>query len=390
MIGTPVANRLRAELEGVIGFFVNTLALRLGLGGLPTGIELLARARAVALGAFDHQAVPFERVVEALHPDRSLGHSPLFQAMLVLQAPDRTGDGLTLAGVEAEALELGSLGSKFDVTLSLAEAGGGLSGWLEYDADLFEAATLARLAAQLGEVLSGLADAPARPVWRLALVTAAERARLLGPGSGSGALDPDGLTSVVSLVAGQVAARADAVALEGDGARLSYGALWARSGLLARRLVGLGVGPETVVGLCLPRGIDAVVAVLAVWRAGGCYVALDPAYPDARLAYLIRDSGALAVLCHGATAPRLAAALERDPVTLLDLDADPGDAAPGAPALSGSALSGSAPSGPAPSGPAPSGPAPPAQPMPRAWPTSSIPPVPPDNPNPSPSPMARF
>ena len=343
VIGTPVANRLRAELEGVIGFFVNTLALRLGLGGLPTGIELLARARAVALGAFDHQAVPFERVVEALHPDRSLGHSPLFQAMLVLQAPDRTGDGLTLAGVDAEALELGSLGSKFDVTLSLAEAGGGLSGWLEYDADLFEAATLTRLAAQLGEVLSGLADAPTRPVWRLALVTAAERARLLGPGPGAGVVDPDGLASVVSLVAGQVAARPEAVALEGDGARLSYGALWARSGLLARRLVGLGVGPETVVGLCLPRGIDAVVAVLAVWRAGGCYVALDPAYPDARLAYLIRDSGALAVLCQGATAPRLAAALERDPVTLLDLDADPGDAA----RLAAPAPSGSAPSGPA-------------------------------------------
>ena len=190
VIGTPVANRLRPELEGLIGFFVNTLALRLGLGGLPTGVELLSRARSVALAGYDHQAVPFERVVEALHPDRSLGHSPLFQAMLVLQPPS-AGGGVALAGLAGEELALGSLGAKFDVTLALAEtAGGGLAGVLEYDGDLFEAATMARLAAQLGAVLSGLARAPAAPAWRLSLVDAAERARLMARARPRAAVPP--------------------------------------------------------------------------------------------------------------------------------------------------------------------------------------------------------
>ena len=144
VVGTPIANRTRVEVEGLIGFFVNTLALRLDLGGLPRGVELLARARAVALGGYDHQAVPFEQVVEALNPERSLGHSPVFQAMLVLQnAPSEARAGTDCwrwPGLAGEALELGSLGSKFDVTLSLAETGGGLEGSLEYDSDLFDRA----------------------------------------------------------------------------------------------------------------------------------------------------------------------------------------------------------------------------------------------------------
>ena len=237
VVGTPVANRLRPELEGVVGFFVNSLALRLGLGGLPSGVEVLRRARSVALGGYDHQAVPFEQVVEALHPERSLGHSPLFQAMLVLQPPERGagGDGLlALPGLAGEALELGSLGSKFDVTLSLAETGGGLEGSLEYDSDLFEAATMARLAAQLGETLRQLALTPDLPVWRLDLVTAAERARLawaapagprVGPGVGPG------VVSVVSLLRSQVAARGDAVAVVGGrGATELSGFVVARRG----------------------------------------------------------------------------------------------------------------------------------------------------------------
>lgn len=330
VIGTPVANRMRPELEGLIGFFVNTLALRLGLGGMPTGQALLARARAAALGGYDHQAVPFEQVVEALHPERSLSHSPLFQAMLVLQSAPG-GGGLALTGLAAEELELGSLGAKFDVTLSLTEAGGALDGTLEYDADLFAAARMTRLAAQVGEVLDQLAAAPAAPVWRLALVGAAERARLLAA-PGRGAAEGG---SLVALMAAQVAARGEAVAVEGGGERLSYRELWSRSGALAHRLRGLGVGPERVVGICLERGIAAVVAVVAVWRAGGCYVALDPAYPDARLRYLLADSGAALVLSQGAAAARCAAL---GAAGVLDLDT-PGDDAGGAdaPALPGPA-----------------------------------------------------
>ena len=332
VIGTPVANRLRPELEGVVGFFVNTLALRLGLGGMPSGSALLARARQVALGGYDHQAVPFERVVEALHPERSLGHSPLFQAMLALQGSERElVPGLGLAGVSGEALDLGSLGSKFDVTLSLAAtAEGGLTGSLEYDSDLFGAATMARLGAQLAAALRGLAQAPARPLWRLELVDASP-ARI-GPrpvrrGGGGDA------ASVVSLVEAQVLLRPGSVAVEGGGEGLSYGALWSRSGTLAARLRGLGVGPDRVVGLCLDRAVGTVVSVLAVWRAGGAYVALDPTYPDARLDYLIRDSGAVAVLSRGGDAARIEGLLAADPgsrrVAVLDLDRfDDNDAGP--------------------------------------------------------------
>ncbi|MCL2782203.1 MAG: AMP-binding protein, partial [Actinomycetia bacterium] len=321
VIGTPVANRLRPELEGLIGFFVNTLALRLGLGGMPTGREVLARARTAALGGYDHQAVPFERVVEALHPERSLSHSPVFQAMLVLQSA-APGGGLALPGLAAAELDLGSLGAKFDVTLSLSETDGALAGTLEYDADLFAAARMTRLAAQLGAVLEQLAAAPEAPLWRLALVGAAERARLLAaPGGDGGA----GAGSVVALLAAQVARRGDAVAVEGGGERLSYGALWSRSGALARRLQDRGVGPERVVGICLERGVAAVVAVVAVWRAGGCYVALDPAYPDARLRYLIADSGAALVLSAGAAAARCAAL---GATGVLDLDAGAPGGAP--------------------------------------------------------------
>ena len=296
VIGTPVANRLRAELEGVIGFFVNTLALRLGLGGLPTGIELLARARAVALGAFDHQAVPFERVVEALHPDRSLGHSPLFQAMLVLQAPDRTGDGLTLAGVDAEALELGSLGSKFDVTLSLAEAGGGLSGWLEYDADLFEAATLTRLAAQLGEVLSGLADAP----------DAAGMASGTGHGGGAGAAARPRTGSRRNCIWHDKQSRCllcrncdripAAIAMRDHGRSVTFAELRAQSLCVSDRLAQLGIGRGDVVGLFAFRSIEAIAGILGILQVGAAYLPLDPNYPGDRLTYMLSDSGVRIIL----------------------------------------------------------------------------------------------
>ena len=260
---------------------------------------------------------------------------------------------MALAGLAGEELALGSLGAKFDVTLALAEtAGGGLAGVLEYDGDLFEAATMARLAAQLGAVLSALARAPAAPVWRLSLVDAAERARLIGPratpGRGPAAPqgDPEGdagpARSVVSLVRSRVAWLGDADAVAGDGERLSYRALWARSGVLAARLRARGIGPERVVGLCLPRGVAAVVSVLAVWRAGGCYVALDPAYPDARLSYLIADSGAALVLSQGADAARLSTLPDAGAMPVLDLDTLDLDGGADDPARDHPALSGPA------------------------------------------------
>ena len=294
----------------------------------------ISEFHALSLCSFNHSSLArgsdaskLLTLVEALHPERSLGHSPLFQAMLVLQTATPLGGaagGFELGGVAGEALELGSLGSKFDVTLSLAEAAGGLVGTVEYDADLFAAATVARLVAQLGSVLGQLADAPDLPVWRLALVGAAERARLAAAPAPPRARAEAG--SVVALLAAQVGVRGDALAVEGGGERLSYRALWTRAGVLAARLRRQGVGADGVVGLCLPRGVAAVVAVVAVWRAGASYVALDPSYPDARLRYLIRDSGAAVVLCQGGDAAARLAALPAedgpgDGAVALDLDA---------------------------------------------------------------------
>ena len=329
VVGTPLANRLRGEVEGLIGFFVNTLALRLGVGGLGSGRDLLRQARAVAVAGYGHQAVPFEQVVEALQPERSLAHAPLFQAMLVLQ--NAPAAAVELSGLTVAEQALGSLGSKFDVTLSLGEAGGALEGALEYDADLFDAASMARLAGQVGRALAGLAADPAAAAHRLELVTAAERRRLLRLAAGPAPSVAPASGSVWDLVVARGAACPAAVAVEFGGGSLSYGALLARARGLGYRLRELGVGPEVAVGVALDRGLDLAVAVLAIWGAGGAYVPLDPSYPGPRLGYLVAESGIGLVLTSRAVAARLAGAL--DPARLLVVDAmavaEDGPALPG-------------------------------------------------------------
>ncbi|MGH8141748.1 MAG: amino acid adenylation domain-containing protein, partial [Steroidobacteraceae bacterium] len=302
VIGTPVANRMRPELEGLIGFFVNTLALRLGVGGVARGSALLARARQVALSGYDHQAVPFERVVAALHPDRSLDHAPLFQAMLVLQNAGPAGSelGSGLAGLPATAVELGSLGAKFDVTLSLEERAGGLVGVVEYDAGRYQRAGMARLAGDVGRVLAGLAADAAAPLWRLDLVAAAERSRLLawgagGPVAGAAAdgADPYNLVHRFTTAAQR---NPGATALRCHDRRVSFAELQRRSSHIAAHLKRLGVSRGDIVGLLATRSVDAISAIFGVLQSGAAYLPLDPNYPPDRLSYMISDSGVRIIL----------------------------------------------------------------------------------------------
>jgi amino acid adenylation domain-containing protein len=292
-VGSPIANRDRQEIEPLIGCFVNTLTMRVRLAGDPGFRELLARVREVTLGAYDHQGVPFERLVEELAAERDRAHAPLFQVMLVLQnaplPPLRMGE------LVLERRELPTGTAKFDLTLALAEEEGGIGGALEHSTDLFESATAARLMGHLAELLRGAAAEPARPLSALPLLTAGERRQILEEWNATTVVLPGGLC-LPDLVAAQAARTPQAQAVVGwrlSGVeRLTYAELLARADRLAARLVALGVGPEARVGVCLERTVDLPVALLAVLRAGGAYVPLDPAYPRERLEFMLRDSGA--------------------------------------------------------------------------------------------------
>ncbi|HEX7239911.1 MAG TPA: amino acid adenylation domain-containing protein, partial [Longimicrobiaceae bacterium] len=302
VVGGPVAGRTRRETEGLIGFFVNTLALRTDLSGDPTVAELLGRVRETVLGAHAHQELPFERLVEELGVRRDLAHTPLFQVMLALEneGARRT---LPLGELEAERLEVGTGATKFDLVLSLADEGERITGALEYRTDLFEAATAARMAGHLGVLLEAMAADPARRLSDLEWITPAERRLVLEEWSATEDAYPR--ASVHALFAEQAARTPDAVALVFEGGTLTYAELDARSGRLARTLRGRGVGPETRVGICMERSPGLVVAMLAVLRAGGAYVPLDPEYPVGRLAFMLADSRVRVVLAQEETRERL-------------------------------------------------------------------------------------
>ncbi|HTU08782.1 MAG TPA: condensation domain-containing protein, partial [Trebonia sp.] len=270
LLGTPVANRTRQEVEGLIGFFVNTLVLRTRLGGDPTVTALLAQLRETALSAYAHQELPFEQLVEELQPVRSLERSPLFQVMLVLQ--NQRAAAPALAGLQATALALPSGGAKYELSLSLAETAAGLSAALEYDSDLYRAETAARLLAHLERVLGAMAAHPERRVSALSLLSADERHAVIEDWNATAAAVPE--ATLADLFAAAARRHGGEVAAVCGGESLSYAALDERANRLARRLIGLGVGPERVVGVALERSLELVVALLAVVKAGGCYLAL--------------------------------------------------------------------------------------------------------------------
>jgi amino acid adenylation domain-containing protein len=309
VVGSPVANRNRLELEGLIGFFTNTLALRLDLSGDPSFWELGRRVRAVALDAYSHQDVPFEKLVEELAPERQPGRNPLFQAMLVLQklpAPP------ALPGVAAELLDVDAGTAKFDLALLLVEAEGAAAGVLEYARDLFDEATVDRLLGHLRTLIEGAVEDPGRRLSALPLLTLPEREELR---AWSRPLTPEPATLLIHQgVAAQAARTPDAVAVvfgEGGGETLSYAELTARSRRLARRLRALGVGPDVPVGLFLERSADLMVALLAVLEAGGAYLPLDPGYPAERLRLMLEDAHAPLLLTHAPLAATVPAGAGR-------------------------------------------------------------------------------
>ncbi|MEW5927747.1 MAG: non-ribosomal peptide synthase/polyketide synthase [Gemmatimonadota bacterium] len=289
-VGTPVAGRTRLETEPLIGFFVNTLVLRTDLSGDPTFRELLARVRETTLGAFAHQEIPFERLVEELAPERSLAHTPLFQAMFVMQNAER--GGLRMGGLQVEALAAGGgETAKFDLSLGLADDEGGFAGSLAYRAELWEPATVERMLAHLALLLEEVAARPERRLGEVSLLRGAERERVLAGWSGGRERFP-AEEPLHRLFERQAERRPEAVALSFEGRSLTYAGLDREANRLAHHLLRLGVGPETRVALCLERSPEMVVALLGVLKAGGAYVPLDPAYPAERLAYTLGDSGA--------------------------------------------------------------------------------------------------
>ena len=296
-VGTAIANRNRAELEGLIGFFVNTLVLRTDLSGDPDRRELMRRTREVALDAYAHQDLPFEKLVEELAPARDLSRPPLFRVLLTLQ--NEALPALSLPGIAATLLPPASRTAKFDLTLSLVPEGAGLAGWLEYATELFDEVTVRRLLGHFERLLQGLADdgAPDVRLSSLPLLTPSERAQLLGEWNDTGAAPvPD--VCLHQLFEAQAARTPDAVALVSadGGQRLSYRELDRRAEALARRLRARGVRPEGLAGVLMDRTVELIVGLLAVLKAGGAYVPIDPAYPRRRVEILLASSRAAVLL----------------------------------------------------------------------------------------------
>ncbi|HEX3557487.1 MAG TPA: amino acid adenylation domain-containing protein, partial [Thermoanaerobaculia bacterium] len=301
-VGSPVAGRNRVETEALIGFFVNTLVLRTSLAGDPDFFELLRRTRETTLGAYDHQEVPFERLVEELAPRRDLRHSPLFQVMLAFQ--NTPPPVLEVSGLRLEPLALESGAAKFDLVLNAREEGDGLEIVLEYVHDLFDPATAARIAVHLAVLLAGAVADPYCGLRELPLLAAAEAHQLAVEWGEAPAPAPAG-PCLHELVAARAAAMPDAPAAVCDGEELTYGRLDRLANGLALRLRALGVGPEVPVALLLERSVASVAAVLGVLKAGGVYVPVDPAYPAERLSWLLEDSGAPVVVTSSGLAGRV-------------------------------------------------------------------------------------
>jgi amino acid adenylation domain-containing protein len=287
VVGTPTAGRTHRATEGLIGLFTNMLALRTDLSGDPPFRELLQRVKEVALGAYAHQDLPFEKLVAALNPVRDMSRQPIFQALFALQnVPQERLElpELTLSRIGGEHVT-----AKFDLSLYLREADAELRGQFEYVTDLFDASTIERLAGHFSTVLEGIVAAPDARLSELPLLGEAERRQLVTEWNDTAANYPSD-KCVHDLFAAQAGLTPDAVALVYEDQELTYGELDRRSNQLAHHLQKLGVGPEVIVGLCVERSPEMVIGLLGILKAGGAYLPLDPSYPAERLAYMVSDA----------------------------------------------------------------------------------------------------
>ncbi|HEY1271032.1 MAG TPA: amino acid adenylation domain-containing protein, partial [Terriglobales bacterium] len=283
-VGSPIANRTRPEIERLIGFFVNTLVLRTDLSGNPKFRELLGRVRETALGAYAHQDLPFEMLVEDLHPERTLSYNPLFQVVFALQNAARPP--LQLGGITIESLPIDSATAKFDMALYMWESG---NAQLEYNTDLFDASTIERMTGHFQTLLQSIAEDPDQPVGSLRLLTSSEQTDLLSAWDAT-AIDYPPHISIHQRFETQVERTPHAIAAVCESEKLTYAELNSRANQLAHFLRKRGVGPDVLVGMYMDRSLDMVVAILAIVKAGGAYLPLDPAYPPDRLAFMLDDS----------------------------------------------------------------------------------------------------
>jgi amino acid adenylation domain-containing protein len=321
VVGTPIANRGRRELEELIGFFANTLALRVDAAGDPVFADLARRVRESALGAYAHQDLPFERLVDELQPERDLGHAPIFQVMFILQnAPPAL---LELGELTFSILEVEEGRAQFDLSLALMEIQGEMAARLEYGSDLFDAATAERMLGHFGTLVAAAVAEPRARLSALSLLSEEERRQVLVAWNDTRMDFPEELT-VAELFEASARRSPAALAISCGGRSLLYRELDERAERLARRLVRLGIGPEVRVGLCLERTPEMVVAMLAVLKAGGAYVPLDPTHPRERLGWILEDAAVPVLLADRGSL----AALPEHRATVIDpAAAEPADAA---------------------------------------------------------------
>jgi amino acid adenylation domain-containing protein len=322
LVGWPIAGRGRAELEGMIGYLANILVLRTDLRGEPTFRQLLARVREAALGAYAHQDLPFEQLVEELRPERHLSHNPVFQVFFVLNhAAGHVGTGAPpLPGVSVTVPSIDNRTTRGDLLLGLSERrDGGFAGLFEYNTDLFDAATVEHLSRHFLHLLETALARPDEPFDALPLMDAEERRQVVEGWNDTAAPWPE--LCVHQLFEAQAARASErpALAFDLEGETLTYGELDRRAGRLARRLRDAGVRPGVLAGVCLERSPEMVVALLAVLKAGGAYVPLDPGYPPERIAYVLADSGARVLL----TQPELVYELPADGLEVIAVEPGP-------------------------------------------------------------------
>jgi amino acid adenylation domain-containing protein len=292
-VGVPIANRNRAAIEGLIGFFVNTLVMRTDLSGNPSFRELLGRVREVALGAYAREELPFEKLVEEFQPERDLSHNPLFQVAFQLVSGPGSTWGYPEQLPPVRSVEIGA--TKFDLRFDLLETLQGLDGYLDYSTDLFDATTITRMVGHFQVLLEGIVADPEQRISELPLLTEAERHQLLVEWNETTAAYPKDMC-IHNLFEAQVEQRREAIALLFEDNQLTYGKLNRRANQLAHHLQTLGVGPETLVGICIERCVEMVVALLGILKAGGACVPLDPTYPKERLAFMLADAKLLVLL----------------------------------------------------------------------------------------------
>jgi amino acid adenylation domain-containing protein len=303
VVGTPIAGRNHPDTENLIGFFVNTLALRTKVDGAASFRELLRRVRELTLKAYDNQDVPFEMLVEELSPGRARGHMPLFQVGFTMQ--NAQGKAVELRGLSVSHVGVGSGTTKLDLSLLTAETGRGLAATFEYNTDLFDAATVRRMAGHFVNLLDAVAEDAGRPVAELSLLSDDERRRVLFEWNDT-RRGGEGPALLHELFERQAALTPEAAAVVFGEELLTYGELDARANRLARYLQALGAGPDVPVGVLLERSAEMVVALLGVLKAGAAYVPLDPDYPAQRLSFIIEDSRMSVVLTRGGLLGRLA------------------------------------------------------------------------------------